>query len=90
MWKVMQAYGEKMETGLCAPHTGGWLSCPHNLRVWMCAYTHRYTYAHAHTHTERGLEGVPVKPFCGNDFFTEKAMKANRDLASNCRVGYPG
>lgn len=60
----------------------------------MCTYlgTHTRAHAHARTHasTEQGLEGVPVKPFCGNYFFTEKGMKANGDLASNSRVGYPG
>ena len=71
---------------------------PLQKRVWigMSLDTYIHTHARGHTHTEWGLEGVPVKPFCGNDLFArkkknvKKSMKANGDPASNSRAGYPG
>ena len=42
--------------------------------VWwvMCTLKNIGIELHTRTRTHQGLEGVPVKPFCGNDFFAEK------------------
>lgn len=63
----MQRSVWKMETYYLfyTPHAEEW-----------CAPMHIYTGAHPHTQTQHaqreGIKGVPVKLFCGNDFFAGK------------------
>lgn len=71
---------------------------PH-AHMLVCAHTHHvrdtypdtHTYTHAqHAHTA-GIRGCPSETIPWKLFlYRKKGMKANGDLASNSRVGYPG
>ena len=84
-WKLTISVTDLMLRIGAVQHT---FTCVH---TYPGTHTHIHTHMHTHMHRKQGLGGVLVKPFCGNYFFTEKkSMKANGDLASNSRVGYPG
>lgn len=53
--------------------------------------THIHTHMHTHMHRKQGLGGCPSETILWKLFLhRKKSMKANGDLASNSRVGYPG